>query len=84
MVGTRVPSLIAGRRVERERQIQPVGALVLDQSLLDRAHLGRRIGNVGDGDARGSKGRFAGGTVEWFSERSRQTHSAGRSAIDAR
>ena len=40
--------LIAGRRVERERQVKPVGALVLDQALLDRPHLRRRIGNVGD------------------------------------
>ena len=47
--------LIAGRRVERERQVQTVRALVLDQPLLDRAHLGRGIGNVGDRDARGSE-----------------------------
>ena len=46
--------LIAGRRVERERQVEPVGALVFDQTLLDLAHDRRRIGNVRErGRARG-------------------------------
>src|SRR5215472_15317915 len=40
--------LIAGRRVEREGEVKSVGALVLDETLLDGAYGRRGIGNVRD------------------------------------
>ena len=47
--------LVAGRRVEREREVGAVLALVLHQALLDGAHRGRGIGDVRDRNARRSE-----------------------------
>src|SRR5579863_7279624 len=55
--------LVAWRRVERERQVQPIGAFVFDQALLDLAYFRRPVGKVCYGYASGSESRFSGGRI---------------------
>ena len=76
--------LVAGRRVERERQVEAVLALVLDEALLDGAHRGRRVGHVGHG--------YGWSKRRWLRRQARRrmvracasTRSADRSATGAR